>query len=543
MDHLDSLLFYMRNFSFLDVDTGEVGYALSTFEAVIFHIMNNSSKLAIVSSANALFWKSIRNGKSIQAALDSPGEYFGSGGIDVSEIESLEQVYRSRNASGESAIMMAIQSTPVNMENLNLLLSNRDVFPIEAILKDQNKNQTTLLSAAVQTGDKEAVDAIWKVLSDNYSADEIKRYLAYKDEWQRCVGHYLFNLPELITSIGSLISWTDKDQNGQTPLFALCRSYDHTEYTALVRMGIDAATKYQTGSGTLRFLDHVDLKGNTLLHIMKDIPSLEYLLDLCDIDVNRVNDKGLTPLMVNSKFSRIAAIEVLTKRPEVDISRRNFRGLNAAELAKDEGTRARIEDITLFHKSLMPNGRITSVLRGFFADDNVHFIIKSGIPPAHSTITSVKRTFADFTFVAKWLAYELPASWIPVLNIPHNPFAIPSRPSRAVVREVQSKLDSFLRTLLLHPTFSTHELLWEFFLVTELTKDLCEKRSRQKADSRMDTLEDEYPPVENTEEVVVFFNHALREMKQLDDSFLDMVSSGTAMYHKRLGTMQILIVV
>ncbi|KAK7204485.1 hypothetical protein BZA70DRAFT_290447 [Myxozyma melibiosi] len=534
LDHLDSLLFYMRNFSFLDVDTGEVGYALSTFEAVIFHIMNNSSKLAIVSSANAVFWKNIRSGKTIKPAFETPGEYFDAGGIDVSEIESLEQVYRSRNSSGESAIMMAVQASPVNLENLEYLLSKREIFPIEAILRDQNQFQTTLFSAAVQSGNKGVIDAIWKVLADNYSTEEIKRYLARKDEWQRSAGHYLFNFPELISSIGGLISWTGKDQNGQTPLFALCRSYDHAEYTALVRMGIDAATKYQPGSGGLRFLDHVDNKGNTLLHIMKDIPSLEYLLDICDIDVNRVNDKGLTPLMVNSKFSRIAAIETLTKREEVDISRRNFRGLNAAELAKDETTRSRIEDITLFSKCPLPNGRITSVLRGFFADDNVHFIVKSGIPPGVSTITSVKRTFADFTFMARWMAYELPASWIPVLNIPHNPFAIPSRPSRSVVREVQFKLDYFLRTLLLHPTFSTHELLWEFFLVAELTKDLSEKRSKQKAESRRDTLEDEYPPVENTDEVVIFFNHALKEMRRLDESFLRVVTCGTAMYQKRL---------
>ncbi|KAK9241356.1 hypothetical protein V1525DRAFT_7924 [Lipomyces kononenkoae] len=534
LDHLDSHLFYMRNFSFMDVDSGEVGYALSTFEAVIFHIMNNSSKLAIVSSANQLFWKSIRDGADISVAFDSPGEYFGSGGIDVSEIDSLEQVYRSRNASGESAIMMAIQAPAKNLETLNLLLSKRDIFPMDAILKEQNGRQTTLLSAAIQTSDKEIVDAIWSILSANCSQDDLRKYLLRRDEWQRSVGHYLFYLPDLIETIGGLISWTDKDQNGQTPLFALCRSYDNPRYADLVKMGIDTATKYQVGGGNLRFLDHVDAKGNTLLHIMKDIQSLELVLDICDIDLNRVNDKGLTPLMVNSKFSRLAAIEVLTKKAEVDVSRRNFRGLNAAELAKDENTRTQIEDITLFRKHPIRDDRVTSVLRGFISDDNVHFIVKSGIISSVSTITSVRRTFTDFTFMAKWLAFELPASWIPALQIPHNPFAIPSRPARSVIRDVQFKLDSFLRTLLLHPTFSTHELLWEFFLVSELSKELSEKRSKQKYESRKDTLEEEYPPLENTDESVVFFNHALREMSYLEQPFIKVLKSAHAMQHKRL---------
>ncbi|KAK9245557.1 hypothetical protein V1506DRAFT_506476 [Lipomyces tetrasporus] len=534
LDNLDSHLFYMRNFSFMDVDTGEVGYALSTFEAVIFHIMNNSSKLAIVSSANQLFWKSIRDGGDISVAFDSPGEYFGSGGIDVSEIDSLEQVYRSRNASGESAIMMAIQAPVKNLESLKLLLSKRDVFPMEAIWKEQNARQTTLLSAAIQTADKEIVDAIWSILSASYSQDDLRKYLSRKDEWQRSVGHYLFYLPDLIDVLGGLISWADKDQNGQTPLFALCRSYDNPRYTDLVKMGIETATKYQIGGGSLRFLDHVDAKGNTLLHIMKDIQSLELVVDISDIDLNRVNDKGLTSLMVNSKFSRIGAIEALTKKPEVDIGRRNFRGLNAAELAKDETTRARIEDITLFRKCPIRDNRVTSVLRGFISDDNVHFVLKSGIIPNSSTITSVRRTFTDFTFIAKWLAFELPASWIPILQIPQNPFAVPSRPARSVVRDVQFKLDSYIRTLLLHPTFSTHELLWEFFLVNEFSKDLSERRSKQKYESRKDTLEEEFPPLENTDESVVFFNHALKEMSYLEQPFLEVLKCAHSMQYKRL---------
>ncbi|KAK9450506.1 uncharacterized protein V1518DRAFT_426401 [Limtongia smithiae] len=536
LDHLDAMLFYMRNFSFMDVDTGEVGYALSTFEAVIFHIMNNSQKLAVVSSANEVFRASLRKGEDVTLAFSNPAEYFGSQGIDVSEIDSFEHVYRCRTAAGESAIMLAIQAVPCNVSNVMLLLSKRDVFPIEAITRDQNSRQTTLFSAAVQTGNKETVDAIWSVLSANCSDAEIRRYLARKDEWQRNVGHYLFSIPQLIEQIGGLISWTDKDSNGQTPLFALCRSYDHPQYRELVKMGVDTASSNQPGGGSLRFLDHIDLKGNTLLHIMTDIPSLKLLIDICDIDLNRANKKGLTPLMVNSKFSRSEAITVLTNRPDVDISRRNYRGLNAAELAKEEKIRSYIDDITLFRREPLADGRVTSVLRGFFFEDNLHFVIKTGLPPAFASISAVKRTISDFKFIADLLAFEQPCSWMPQLNISLNPFAtsfvISTRSARALVRDIQFKLDSFIHTLLLHPTFSTHELLWEFFLVTEMSRELSQKRSKQKVDSRKDTLEDDYPPVENTDEVAIFFDHALHEMGNLDAAFLQTVKSYATMQQK-----------
>ncbi|KAK9454567.1 hypothetical protein V1511DRAFT_511920 [Dipodascopsis uninucleata] len=534
LDHLDSHLFYMRNFSFLDVDSGEIGYALSTLEAVIFHIMNDSSKLAIVSTANELFWNAIRDGKDLGSIFDNSTEFFKEASVEVSEIESIDLVYQSRNSSGESAIMMAIQAPKRNIDNLKLLLSKRDLYPLDSIIKDQNARGTTLLSAAVQAVDREAVDAIWAVLSEHFSTDELRRYVLRKDEWQRNLGHYLFHMPELIVQFEKLVSWTDKDQNGQTPLFALCRSYDHPQYTRLVKLGIEAATRNQPGGGNLRFLDHIDYKGNTLLHIMKDIQSLEFIINICDIDLNRVNDKGLTSLMVNSKFARIAAIETLARHPNVDVERRNFRGLNAAELAKDETTRSRIEDITLFRKPPIQDGRVTSVLRAFFADDNVHFIIKSGIPPATSTISSVRRTYSDFTFLAKWLSFELPSSWIPLLSIPRNPFAVPSRPSRAVIRDVQFKLDLFLRTLLLHPTFSTHELLWEFFLVPDFSRELSSERSKHKAESRKDTLAEEFPPLENTDEALMFFNHALREMGHLESTFLDVLKTAHRKQYKRL---------
>merc|ERR1711939_345733 len=53
-----------------------------------------------------------------------------------------------------------------------------------------------------------------------------------------------------------------------TPLFALCRSYGHANYRAMVEAGLAAATASQGDGQQLHLDDHVDAKGNTLLHIL-----------------------------------------------------------------------------------------------------------------------------------------------------------------------------------------------------------------------------------------------------------------------------------
>jgi hypothetical protein len=69
-------------------------------------------------------------------------------------------------------------------------------------------------------------------------------------------------------------------------------------------------------------------------------------------------------------------------------------------------------------------------------------------------------------------------------------------------------MDWFLRLLLTHPTFSTHEMLWEFFLVPDLQPDMMEQRSKLKSEIRAEKVRDETEPLEDAKEVEQFVNHA-----------------------------------
>ena len=99
-----------------------------------------------------------------------------------------------------------------------------------------------------------------------------------------------------------------------------------------------------------------------------------------------------------------------------------------------------------------------------------------------------------------------------------SPFQLPSKPSRAVLRDIQIRLDAFLKILLAHSTFSTHEMLWEFFLVPDIQAEMMEQRSKLKAETRIETVRDEYEPIDDVLDVEQFVDHARDTVRSVNYS-------------------------
>jgi ankyrin repeat protein len=624
--HLQARLSYMRHFIFIDdVESGEMGYALSTFEAVLSYLTQDAGGLRRASQRNRMLWQATKSGdlatmqsiiepdRSFHEDLDSSsdesdakenlrpvrfaasfsdlsslggttmnGEYhsqrrrrspsrgkrktedgplahifpfqraetpplpgrpklkktvsmdtrsMSSGSMHsfrshttldsrVSAIEgdtSIEKLTMTQGTEGESVLMMAIESK--QDKALQYLLSLNEYYSPTWILEDQNNEGTTLLSAAVQLAHAKTTDTLLNYVIDNCSSPEMLReYLAKQDVKGRCTAHYLFNQPRLLERIGHLLPWRLKDKNGQTPLFALCRSYDHDQYHDMVDKGLHAATRAQDDSQPLHLDEHVDNKGNSLLHIITDPQIAIKLLYRCDSDANATNDRLFTPLMVASKYGRTDMVRVLYQDPRVDLSFRDSRGLTAVELAKDDDVRNRIDDLVLLSNEVGPDGRTTTVVRSFFVEDGtVRLVVKSGAPNGNGTITvtTCRRSSLDFENLAKWLAQEHPASWLPAITNMASPYLIPSRPSRSVLRDIQLKLDAFLKILLRHPTFSTHEMVWEFFLVPDIDSSMLAERSARKAELRIERLREEYIPIYDVREVELFVQHMRENIRSL----------------------------
>jgi ankyrin repeat protein len=622
--HLEARMLYIRHYIFTeDVDSGEMGYALSTFEAVLVYLDTDSGSLRRASRRNKALWDAVAQGDLVQlkgilevpiipngdsqggdddiilesSLSTSSGRRSSSGwsaangvssrrsssvwtstdrfslGSDLNHVfpfptdppdiggespfpplprvkrvamdtrsmssgseisyrsratstvtlgssiegdTSVERLSKTQNSLGESILMMAVQNQ--REEVLQYLFSLQILFSPQMVLNDMDNNGSTLLSAAVQLGGEAVlhvlVDYLFQARLDEDGVQkhmQLRSYVARQDAQGRSAAHYMFHAPAMLGKLGPLLPWRQRDKNGQTPLFALCRSYDHISYRQMVDEALTLAEAAQADGLPLHVDDHVDAKGNTLLHIVNDGAMVARILHTCDVDVNATNDKKFTPLMVASKYGRFELVRILFADARVDVSAKELRGLTAVELAKDDEVRNRIDDLALFTMPPASDSRTTGVVRSYFIEDaTVRFVIKSGAPTDRRSyaITTCRRSLADFELLIKLLAMENPASWIPSLANLRSPIQIPSKPSRAVLRDLQVKMDWLLRILLLHPTFATHEMLWEFFLVPDLQTEQMEQRSKLKTELRAERIREETEPLLDVRDVEQFVDHA-----------------------------------
>ncbi|KAJ3058002.1 hypothetical protein HK102_010741, partial [Quaeritorhiza haematococci] len=62
-----------------------------------------------------------------------------------------------------------------------------------------------------------------------------------------------------------------------------------------------------------------------------------------------------------------------------------------------------------------------------------------------------------------------------------------------VLRRIVKRLNKFIHYLLSHPIFSTHELVWEFLVVSEIQRDLITHRTHSKVSYLLENIYDTYP--------------------------------------------------
>ena len=628
VEHLRARLIYMYNFNITEnTEGGEVGYAISTFEAVLAYMMTDSGSLRKYSRRNRQLWKAIKQGdlpeikrllpsddvlysqtdytsaqmddhfpmqkniatskepstlsklsddligvnesrsntisgellqtESCQAAkavsfehtngpkdslvystkptkrvlmdINSNSSISDMSNWSVASTSSSDEslthdtaltgnLSRVRNAKGESLLMLSIIYRKDQI--LRFFLDQTKYYGIDYVLQDKDIFRTTLLSSAIQRGHLKTAEVLLHYIRPKVNHTVFANYLSQQDRDERTVAHYLFHQPFLIPLLGPYTPWRMKDKNGQTPLFALCRSYDHEEYSWMVHSALKLASETQPGGPPLNLDDHVDCKGNTLLHIVSDARLIMQLLETCDGDINASNHKKFTPLMVASRFGRLDMIKALFRDKRIDISAKDYRGLSAMELAKNDNVRNLIDELTLLMGHSDSSDRTTSIVRSVFMEDgSIRLLLKSVARHENLQvhITTCRRTLQDFCNLFKWLAIEHPASWLPSLSELQSPFLIPSKPSRAVLYDTQIRLDKALKMLLQHTTFAAHELLWEFFLVPEVCADMLDERTRMKAAARVERVKEEFTPVQNVQEIEDFVSYVRENTVQMQE--------------------------
>jgi hypothetical protein len=338
VSNLESNLAYVRDFSYGDTDGGIVGYTLSSVEAVLYHINEDHARLAELSRRNEMFWKAIKDNDllSLKAVLTTSSDSHLSPPISPSRprrgslAEPHSTVFESKDGEGNSGFMMAIQRN--NLEILQYLVARPEAPRV--LSNDENYQHETPLITAMQAENQPFV----AILSDTLlrlPEPDLCRSLARQDKDGRTVGHYLFNAPELIWKLGKNLPWTIRDKFGQSPLSVLAKTWDHRDYSSMLSAAITACVKSTGMNGQ----DHVDGKGNSLLHVCADEECMKRLLEIETVDPNVVNAKGLTPLLHWSKLAsvRIELVKLLFHSKRVDVYARDPRGLTVLHLAAWKG--------------------------------------------------------------------------------------------------------------------------------------------------------------------------------------------------------------
>ena len=184
------------------------------------------------------------------------------------------------------------------------------------------------MCALIEESNYEIMDDLVDIILDNATPEEQYMYFNQTDLSGRSVGHYLFHNYKLIAKIGHLIDWELKDNNFHTPLFSLCRCYDHAEYIDIIAAGFDCVyQKY--GEDGIDFDRHVDKSGNTLLHVLlKGIPETRILSNKHNlINVNQLNLRCLSPLMLYVKYNRLENLKYLLEDSRLDFWQRILKPL------------------------------------------------------------------------------------------------------------------------------------------------------------------------------------------------------------------------
>lgn len=322
--NLEAHLYYVKHFgaansppregdSNAEDGSGHLNYILSNIDAVIYHLSNaglpgtKSHLLDMVncSAQNYEFWTLIQ-GKRLSLLEKS--------------LEDTQKRYRnadlpkthfllSKNIHGESFFSFAIRTKSEAIFEL-LLEKTEPWILLEDILFDKNTSTNrNLIMIALQEEAHEIILRLLDVLFSNATLEELSLYLNSGDNDGRTVGHYLSRDLDTLTRVGHLIDWEIKDKSGITPLFSLCRCYDHPNYDILIKKTFEAV--YKKGLAPFLFEKHVDNKGNTLLHVLANSIPESQLLSKALININQQNDKLFFPAAVYVRYNRLANLECL----------------------------------------------------------------------------------------------------------------------------------------------------------------------------------------------------------------------------------------
>ncbi|PVH15835.1 uncharacterized protein CXQ87_003690 [Candidozyma duobushaemuli] len=326
--NLEAHIYYIRHFGIDSIQSGDassekhsvgyLNYILSNIDAVIYHLSGKGSEgipydhfqeMSKASSQNYSLWYAIQKEDltGLQRLLGDVDEQYSGKQLPK------DHFLKSRNIHGESCFCFAIRSK--NFELFKTLIDRTsEWFSVEDLIFDRNTttDQTLMMVALVEENSDVSQYLLSVILADT-TAEEQCLYYNLKDKSGRTLGHYLGYDITILEQVGPYVDWYTKDNNSHTPLFSLCRHYDHHDYRTLVQKAF--ACVFKKYPKPLALDEQIDKYGNTFLHVLaRGIAETGILeTDKALVDVNHLNEKLLSPSAVYIRYSRTENLALLMK--------------------------------------------------------------------------------------------------------------------------------------------------------------------------------------------------------------------------------------
>ncbi|QSL66232.1 hypothetical protein MERGE_000607 [Pneumocystis wakefieldiae] len=263
-----------------------------------------------------------------------------------------------------------------------------------------------------------------------------------------------------------------------------------------------------------------DKNGFTALHFSAqgDLDVMNLLTEVINIE-ERTSYTGLTALHIAAQEKSLDCINYLVRDKSANINALDYKGDRPVDLATDQEVIDLLDEYALFMNNSEGHKRMVRAVRTIIENDStVKFIIKSGFVNDDSkNLITVIRTVEDFKLLYKFFIHEYSESWIPSFHITFlNPCMIPSKPSKSILQAFLNCSNSFLQALLQHPTFSTHELLWEFLTIPEQARIIIERNQKKIIDK---DISKKLISIEDVNDADFFFKHAKNNIGNMKHAY------------------------
>lgn len=326
--NLNNHLKYIKKYAYseIKIETGILGYAISSLEIAIKYFHDDSKLQTLISKSlqNEVLWRligavssdsSITDNKKDDEKIFQQIEALLEPLNKPDTIIPLESFVYSRSLNGESCLMFALQQN--NEELMNVLLQFEYIFTLDDILEDHNINGSNLLAVALDL-EHPSVTTIAEIILQATSK-EIEMFINQGDTNNRTVGHFLYNSHLLISDFGSYVDWTKRDDFGNTSLMVYLRCYDHPHYDEMMSLTLPVVKQwYIEHNREFSHREHLDNKRNTLMHIIRDSVTLElFLKTFEDLEMNYLNDANQSAVSSAIRYNRIDNVQVLINDPRV----------------------------------------------------------------------------------------------------------------------------------------------------------------------------------------------------------------------------------